>query len=166
MKIDECSDLNHHIRAVAEIEADFNKLSKRYFLAFSVTLLVCITGVLMTSFIHGSFEQNMAAATFFCAFTLAWMIITIKLPTSAQYTFVSTKEMVSICEKVERYPELREALCQILSIRPVLTKAEYVRFALATDKLTTNEEQAADKLATEEAWAAVQKRLRYDDITS
>lgn len=98
MEIGECSDLNHDIRTVAEIEADFNKLSKRYFFSYAVTLLVCVTGVLMTPFIHGSFEQNTVAAFFFCAFALAWMIITVKHPPSAQYTFVSTKEMVSICE--------------------------------------------------------------------
>ncbi len=166
MKIDECSDLDPHIRTVAELEEDFRKLSKPYLLALAVALLVCITGLLMTPLIHGAFNQNTAATVFICAFMISGMIITVKLPMPSQYSFVGTKEMVSIGEKVERYPELRGEFCRILSVRPVLTEAEYARFASAIAELTANEEQAADKLATEESWAVVQKRLRCGDSTA
>lgn len=163
METDKCSDLNHDIRTVAELEEDFRKLSKPYLLAFVVVLLVCATGLIMTPFIHGASEQATATTILICAFMISGMIITVKLPMPSQFSFVGTKEMVSIGEKVERYPELREKFCRILSVRPVLTKAEYARFASAIAELTANEELAADKLATEEAWAAVQKRLRCGD---
>lgn len=118
-------------------------------------MLTGLAGYYLVSFLNHAFERHVGYVICGYAFFLSALIVGVNLPSPKDYTFVSTQEMVSICREVEHYPELWEALRRILCIRPVLTEAEYERFELA-----------ADCLATEEAWAAVKKRLRCGDSTA
>lgn len=159
METEKGTDPNHRIYTVEEIEANSYQQARRDTFVLVVVILSFFSGLCMIPFIHSLFWQDTAAAMLTVVLLASMLILTICSPSPEGYTFVGMSEMLSICKMVEAYPELREAICRILAIRPVLTQAEYRRFKEAIDRIAT---KAAD-IAAADAWAAALEHLQCGD---
>ncbi|MHB1641122.1 MAG: hypothetical protein ACYCS8_00500 [Acidithiobacillus sp.] len=158
MEIVEGFDQNPRIYTVAEIEARSRKRLWRGAFAFIVGIALVVLGFWIMPFVH-PFEWQLAVFMMILVTILAYIVIWLPFLRPDDCVFVDKPEMLSLCEKIEPYPELRQELCRIVAVRPVLTRAEYWRMADAVDQIRVS---AADK-ETADALAAALKRLSCGD---
>ncbi|RBL99159.1 hypothetical protein C3R74_11615 [Acidithiobacillus ferridurans] len=152
------SDHNQRIYTVAEIEAKSYKYKSRGLFVFCVGMPSGIIGLFMVPFVHQILWQA-ASAALSILIMLASMAIFAYTRASDVCIFVDKPKTLSVCKRIEAYPELHEEFCRIMDIRQVLTLAEYRRFKEAVDQIAAS---AADKATADELDAAV-NRLRCGD---
>ncbi len=158
MEIVEGFDQNPRIYTVAEIEARSRKRLWSGAFAFIVGISLVILGFWIMPIVH-PFEWQLAVFMMILVTILAYIVIWLPFIRPDDCVFVGKPEMLSLCEKIEPYPELREELCRIVAVRPVLTRAEYWRLTDAVDQILAN---TADQ-STAEALDAALKRLSCGD---